>query len=942
MKYANLIKPGQSVGPATKVASAVKANVTLPTGRKAAAAGPVVVITGSLTLAAPAMTSAGVFNALDRPLRTIWGNVSKPAGAVAVKWDGKDDFGNDVPAGSYTIKLVSHNINVIPRGIIGNTTYTGPGSYGNGLNFNYRFTESLVITPAGVIYQADQYAELKSSVRKWRSGSILLSDPLQGNGADVSVTDLAEDGTKVFQLAHKMDQGRGDGRKSPESCVTANVISTGARHTFSAGSTINPIAAQAPISCAAYRDSEDWRPRGIGVLRTGNLLFVAYPGQNSIQVHNKNTGAFVSAQTVPSPSGMYVDYSERLWLITNNTVTRYAVDATTGALTSQLSLTGLVKPLAVTVSKDNTLVAVCDGAASQQVKFYNASTGAASGAALGEANGYVPDPTVSTSKFYFSDAIGGISKPYVAFDTAGGFWVGDVGNYRSLHFNSSRTYVEQVAWHPNNYSVYVDPNNPSRVFCQFLEYNVDYSKTMTQAGAWTLVKNYRAPLPASSIQLNNIYQNIEFRGSFRNVTTVMGRTYALSSRQDQHTQVVEIPASGHIRFTPHVFAPGSSVYLMKDGSLHFAVLSQGVLTITRRVLTSIDGSGNPVWATATTLASLPAGSADPVQKYGGPVVYTQAEDGTLITMDEGALTVVGSEVWGGNEYHLGGITPGVNAWKWRGALATHRKYEGEYPLNGQYDIGNLVKYGAGEQLTSVGPIVVWIYHGENWRDSQTFKIHPTHVATGLPLGCFGKTAHESEATGDWDGNGGNVFYIQCVKLADGRIMFWYGMESPWGGAGLGEITGVDSIQVQSVAATVTIEADPRGTPIFADLPRMGEPLINGQYGISRSATDAGEYQIRSGVRVAVRNLPGTQPDFFCRIGNLYDATLKEHYGYKQFNTSTGLNNWALQFNYEATQFVPNNLDYPAPMSQGGYMRLLDTTGKILVQYKQVTLNGSTA
>ncbi len=60
---------------------------------------------GSVTLAAPsAKTTAIIRDSNGQPVRTIELG-PRPAGALGVQWDGKDDQGNPVPKGAYTLDV---------------------------------------------------------------------------------------------------------------------------------------------------------------------------------------------------------------------------------------------------------------------------------------------------------------------------------------------------------------------------------------------------------------------------------------------------------------------------------------------------------------------------------------------------------------------------------------------------------------------------------------------------------------------------------------------------------------------------------------------------------------------------------------------------------------------------------------------------------------------
>ena len=69
------------------------------------------------------MTSAGIFDADGRLLRTLWSGRALSRGAVAVDWDGRDEGGAPVPEhGHYMARVLSHNVRYVWEGVIGNTS----------------------------------------------------------------------------------------------------------------------------------------------------------------------------------------------------------------------------------------------------------------------------------------------------------------------------------------------------------------------------------------------------------------------------------------------------------------------------------------------------------------------------------------------------------------------------------------------------------------------------------------------------------------------------------------------------------------------------------------------------------------------------------------------------------------------------------------------------
>ena len=133
-------------------------------------------------------------------------------------------------------------------------------------------------------------------------------------------------------------------------------------------------------------------------------------------------------------------------------------------------------------------------AASQQVKAFDNN-----GNSLwvyGLAGGYpVNGAAVTTNKFWFFD--GEHNGTFICFASDDTYWVGDGGNHRTMHFSLTGNYIEQIMYQPHSYTASVDQNNPGRVFNEFLEFQVDYNKPLSQA--WTLVRNWEANVDSNHI-----------------------------------------------------------------------------------------------------------------------------------------------------------------------------------------------------------------------------------------------------------------------------------------------------------------------------------------------------------------------------------------------------------------------------------------------------------
>ena len=75
----------------------------------------------SVQLSQGGLTSAGIFDANGRIVRTLWALETFNAGNLNCSWDGRDDLGTPVPTGSYTWKVLRNGSQYNNIGVIGNT-----------------------------------------------------------------------------------------------------------------------------------------------------------------------------------------------------------------------------------------------------------------------------------------------------------------------------------------------------------------------------------------------------------------------------------------------------------------------------------------------------------------------------------------------------------------------------------------------------------------------------------------------------------------------------------------------------------------------------------------------------------------------------------------------------------------------------------------------------
>lgn len=734
----------------------------------------------SFTINTAGTTSAGVFKRNGTLVRTLWNNVKYPAGTFSSTWDRRDDDGNLLTDTGYIVKVISNNVTYNWDGTIGNTSDSVNGetrikaferihamaSYGNYMYFAIGYSEG---TPSCYKFNLNN-PQQKINILSVDYASV-----------DAETHFIATDGNYVYWTgfdAFNMDM----------SFVYATKVSNDAEVTFSSGSQAAMTFGRTYKSAIdLYDNDRTAHPSGLAVMRSGNYLFVAHEGLNELHVLNKTTGALVQTISVTKPRELAMDMNDNLWMISGtNTVAKYTIN-TNGTLSSPiLSITGLQEPLAMAVSPNNSKLLIADGGSSQQVKAFDNNSGA-SVWTLGASGGYANDPSVNNNKFYFNDNVTQLTKTYLAFQADSSFWVGDVGNERSQHYSANKTFIDRLMILPHSYSTSVDKNNPNRVFNEYLEFQVDYSKPLSpNNGSWTLVKNWRHSIPAEYFQENmfNIFRQV--------VTLSNGKTYTFVEKvgDDIRTpELVEMPSSGNLRFTGILLEPFANDILGQDGSLRRLVTSTNVGDSGYWEVQQLTGfsNNNPVWAKATKVAYLPKiKSNDPANgNISWPAVTSTG------------INLVFNNRKENTGYHLAAVKAGTREYLWKTSPTTPSDYTGPMPKNGVFDIGNNVEYPGGH-VYAMDRNIFWNYHGEFWKNSQT-NIWNHFYDNGLMVGQFGITSLEGEALHkeSFAMGAGNVFSSTLVKVGN-EYFIYHNDECVQGAIHRWKISGLNTIVEQNI------------------------------------------------------------------------------------------------------------------------------------------------
>ena len=242
---------------------------------------------------------------------------------------------------------------------------------------------------------------------------------------------------------------------------------------------------------------------GIAVQRgAGNMLFIAHAFLDEVRVLDKKTGASLCNVSMDMPRRMAVSADgTNVWVIVKNTtVASYDVATlckSAGKPTPTVTLTSshLGSPAALSVSPKTGEVAVADLSTSQVQIF--ASDGAFV-KSFGQPGGYsTSGPAVSAQRFMWHSE----GQVFLSHEDDGSLWVADSGNLRTVHVDSDGKYLDSVDYVVASYASTVHSEQPTRVFSNYREYEVKYTRGKVPLNqSWTLVRNWAAGLDGNWTQ----------------------------------------------------------------------------------------------------------------------------------------------------------------------------------------------------------------------------------------------------------------------------------------------------------------------------------------------------------------------------------------------------------------------------------------------------------
>ncbi|HVR03654.1 MAG TPA: hypothetical protein VMT47_16065 [Polyangia bacterium] len=700
-------------------------------------------------------------------VRTLWSGVTFEPGVHAGEWDGLDDDGKPLPRGRYETRVLTSNATYTWEGVVGNTSDARSGP----TVFHFMSTIGGMAVAGLTAFVAAGYNEVATSQARFSTADIGKKTSILGKGAQF--WKVATDGERVYWAGNDPNVGN-------DGFVVASRVRDDAEVSFDARyarrlQTRYGMAYSSALDVVHARGAE---PSGIAVQRRRPFLFVSHRGMNSVHVLEKATGRLIRTFACEAPGDLAVDVHDDLWIIRTSGAARVVERMTVrddGSLVPGGLLPGLKRPLALAAS---TFVLVADGGVNQQLRAFDPAGKPLW--TLGREGGYTHEPLVTDDKFDFEPAVGAPGGQFVAFQPDGSFWVGDPGCYRLQHYAADRTFLDRVAYIPLFYSAAVDPNAPTRVFANYLEFTVDYGLPLGPTnGSWRLVRNWRAGVPPG---FDNQYGRMKYVTTLRN-----GRTYAPFGRE-----VFELPAAGPLRDTgARLPAPGRGSSLYPDGSVRSVDEHGGREIWLEQWLTDFDEGNNPRWSPSVVVASAPLDPTGPhdLGDNNALIAGARTSTGVIVSFDF-AVPHGSSDVHGG--WHLGGVKPGTDRWLWRTSRSTSRHYTGRWPDDGTFYISNGVGNAGGAVLTT-GRHVFYAYRGEGLKGYQTNKWRH-YFDDGLFVGEFGSSGGAlPEAAPEMAGNDMNA---SLVRLPDGRSFIYHNDESWHGGVHRWSLADLDSVSEQ--------------------------------------------------------------------------------------------------------------------------------------------------
>ena len=734
----------------------------------------------SYSLTIDAQTSGGVFDSTGALIRTLWSNKTEIAGFHSANWDGNTDAGISPTTGNgtFTFKVLRNNVIYNWDGLIGNTesAWTTTLNQWDGLAYSpWQLRPTFI---GNVAFVAPGYSEGSNNLFAFNTVSPNSPYVINSNyvNQDISFVDADNDGSYIY-LANSQQW-------SGENFIT-KFTSSGTPAGFTNGALITGGVYSWPnISMNGiniYSDNLNV-PVAVAVQNTSNILAVSYSGKTGtspvINFYDKTTGSVVGTPSTLTSAATSMGFtSAGLWYVSGGQLYLLANPSTSGVATQPI--TGLSNPIYVATNKSLNTIVVADGGTNQQVYEYNSSL--VQTRAYGVAGGFNDmNPSITNNRLMLdnypskgtktSTISNGLAGSWVKVDNNDGLWICDAGNgYRILHVDSSNTYVNQIQYGPEQYSLAVSQTLPTRVFKYGIEYAIDYTKPIFPGdpsavggnGSWRMVKNWTVGAegangsPSYTFDTTNGFNNVEQLGN--------GRVYGWLNVGGGHVEV-ELPTSGPLRYTSGGFYNNNLDY-GPDGSWYNPSTSgtspNKTFTVNKYTITGYSAAGDPQ-RSSSTYGTVAYNNSTQASQTGG-----WGSGSSLVPTTSGVIPMFQTPPSGTSNFpHLGGMLLGRAGSPlfevYPEVCISRASFIGQFPCTNSFGGHN------GQRAQSLGTSIFTAYDGQYALYGQTYC---QWYQDGLLVGCYGLS--QLRLTGGYNApdDSGNISFEEWVPMGNDVYMY---------------------------------------------------------------------------------------------------------------------------------------------------------------------------
>ncbi len=786
------------------------------------------------TLEEDAKTSAAVYDKTGKLVRTLWSVEQSYAGENFGIWDGTDDAGNIMPAGSYEVKVLSNNVEYTMDSIVGNNT---TGTKLSTMHSNYDTISDMALL-GNKMYFAEQYTEGVSACRYFDiSNPREVAGYFEKNNTRIN-NRVVTDGKYVYWMTVQPTPVAGQTGTDfttvtrNKECFIYATDPTAPSHGFwnKDGSVTFPAGVQKydiwnvrnmfnAIGVVTYAENNnnaynlaEFGYGDLAVQKNGDFLVACYGSCDFIRVINKTTGATLKDNPITEPRALAIDNDGKLWAAFKESdsyvVKRFTINSD-GSLTVDLTApasVGFGRGIALAVSPNGTQLAVAYGDDHNKVVAYNISDWSTAWS-YGSGVSYKTDPAVYDNKLLFKQAgslINGAvvksddeynlyTSTFIEYEDDNTVWIGDQGNYRSLKVQlsgSNTTLVDAIYSPKQSYCMSADANDPKRVFLAKHEYEIDYSKTGSDA--WKLKNNWFYESDKLVVNTNYVMQAI--------TTLSNGRTYFVGiDSTDNQRKIFELEEKT-IRNTGIVV----DGHMLMDGSFAINKMvkekQDGVVgqAIYRKYVTGFDSSNNPIYGEAVKVGFIPNSLGKTTTER-----TEITESGKLIHLGNSNKTIKDEANPAGMRVSAYDVNSNTGEFVWQTAPETYSNYMLDMPKNGYFDIGGVPWNTVHFQPQIFGDNIIFAYTGEGYKKGQTeifFHIHES----GLVVGVYGNAGYQIQSKYEdfgealTNGNGFNWNTVFPDRNDSDTAYIYQAGEARISGLVRFKVTGLNSIKTQSV------------------------------------------------------------------------------------------------------------------------------------------------